>query len=115
MENQLQSSEELVRFGIDPRLQACFGEINEVLRKHQLEGRIALKVIHSHFDIASDEALFETSDPERRELLLTPVKKSELKPEDVFISEVDPLSLRPLTFCPFKLRGCKCTLCGPRK
>lgn len=107
MENQLQSSEELIRFGLDPRLLACFGEINEVLRKHQLEGSIGLKVLHSHFDMTSDEVLFETSEPQRRELVLTPVKKSELKPGEVFISEVDPLSLRPLTFCPFMLTGCK--------
>lgn len=54
----------------------CLEEIRAVLLKHGQAERFGLALLHSHFDVADDEILLETTDVDKREHYVRPVKKS---------------------------------------
>ena len=54
----------------------CLSEIRQVLAKHSKLERFGVSLLHSHFDLADDEMLLETTDVEKREHYVRPVKKS---------------------------------------
>ncbi|CQD21008.1 hypothetical protein BN1232_05116 [Mycobacterium lentiflavum] len=56
----------------------CLEEIRLVLERHKNLDRFGIALLHSHFQIADDELLLETTDVEEREHWVRPVKKSHL-------------------------------------
>lgn len=64
----------------------CFRDVRDVLKKHGALNRFGLTLIHSHFDLADDEILLEETDIETRTQTVKPVKESEIKVEDVTIT-----------------------------
>jgi len=60
---------------------ACLEEVRAVLEKHGALKRFGLTLLHSHFDLADDEIMLETTDVETREQLIRPVKLSSIDPE----------------------------------
>ncbi len=56
----------------------CLVELREVLSKHGKIDRLGVALLHSHFVLAEDELLVETSDSEARTLILQPVKRSDV-------------------------------------
>jgi hypothetical protein len=56
----------------------CLQEIRQVLQKHNRLSRFGVSFLHSHFDLEDDEILLETTDEEKREHYVRPVKKSYL-------------------------------------
>jgi hypothetical protein len=64
---------------IDHRDAACLEEIRLVLAKHANLDRFGIALLHSHFQLADDELLLETTDVEQREHWVRPVKKSDLE------------------------------------
>lgn len=54
----------------------CFVEIREVLRKYDKLERFGVALLHSHFDLADDEIMLESSDEESRTLVTTAVKQA---------------------------------------
>ena len=52
----------------------CLAEIREVLRKHNMMDRFGVALLHSHFEVANDEILLETTSKEERTLITKPVK-----------------------------------------
>lgn len=54
---------------------ACLEEVRQVLLKHGQVERFGLSLLHSHFDLADDEVLLETTDVERREHWVRPVTR----------------------------------------
>lgn len=93
------NSPDIEQFGIDPELKACMAEVSAVLRRHKLEGRIGLEVLHDHFPVAAAEILYETHDAGKRELMLSPVQRATVDPEKVFVSGWDPTTARALRIC----------------
>jgi hypothetical protein len=65
---------------IDERDAPCLEEVRLVLQKHNALDRFGMALLHSHFDLAEDEMMLETTDAERREHMVRPVKRS--YPED---------------------------------
>lgn len=53
---------------------AAFAEMREVLKKHGLEAKYGLTLLHKHFDLAPDEILVEYTDIENRTLTSKPTK-----------------------------------------
>ncbi|MEM7281071.1 MAG: hypothetical protein AAF438_05535 [Pseudomonadota bacterium] len=102
-------STDISHFGIDDRLHACMGEVTEVLRKYGLDGRIGLSILHNHFPVADDEIMFEHVDEENREQTFKPAKRSDLDPDDVFVSIWDPSNGRAMGCCP-RTHGCHLNL-----
>ncbi|MBT9569442.1 MAG: hypothetical protein IV085_14225 [Thiobacillus sp.] len=64
---------------IDQSDAACMEEIRTVLAKHNCLDRFGVSLLHCHFDLGEDEILLETTDLERREHLVRPVKRSFLE------------------------------------
>ncbi len=64
----------------------CFREVRDVLKKHDALNRFGLTLIHSHFDLADDEILLETTDIIGRTQTVQAVKKKDIKEEDVIIT-----------------------------
>ena len=58
---------------------ACLEEIRQVLAKHGGLSRFGVTLLHSHFDMADDEVLMETTDLSLREHRIRPMKASELE------------------------------------
>lgn len=58
---------------------ACLEDIRKALQKHGALQRFGLTLLHSHFDLADDETLLETTDLDRREQWVRPVKASFLE------------------------------------
>jgi hypothetical protein len=58
---------------------ACLEDIRQVLARHNCLGRFGISLLHSHFDLADDELLMETTDLDRREQLVRPMKRAELE------------------------------------
>ena len=56
----------------------CFQEIAAVLQRHGKLDRFDLALRHGHFDVADDELLIETNDPDTRTLSVKPYKLDEL-------------------------------------
>jgi hypothetical protein len=61
----------------------CLEEIRVVLAKHNCLDRFGVTLLHNHFDVADDEMMLETTDLERREHLVRPVKRSWLEDRGV--------------------------------
>ena len=57
---------------------ACFQEIKEILKRHGLEHRYGLTLLHKHFELSDDEILVEHTDPEKRMLTSVPMKVTEV-------------------------------------
>jgi hypothetical protein len=64
---------------IDDSDAACLEDIRAVLTKHNCLDRFGVTLLHSHFDVADDEMMLETTDLDRREHLVRPVKRSWLE------------------------------------
>lgn len=62
---------------IDETDTECLEEIRLVLKKHNCLSRFGISLLHSHFDLADDEMLMETTDLAKREHWVRPVKKSD--------------------------------------
>jgi hypothetical protein len=54
-----------------------FGEIREVLKRHGVEKKYGLALLHKHFDLADGEVLMEYTDIENRTLITKPTPRSE--------------------------------------
>jgi hypothetical protein len=61
---------------IDKDDSACLEEVRQVLQKHGALDRFGVALLHNHFDLAEDEMMLETTDAERREHLVRPVKST---------------------------------------
>jgi hypothetical protein len=61
---------------IDDSDAACLEEVRLVLAKHGNLDRFGIALLHSHFHVAEDEMMLETTDVEHREQRVRPVKKS---------------------------------------
>lgn len=68
---------------IDDSDAECLEEIRAVLEKHNCLDRFGVTLLHSHFDLTDDEMMLETTDLERREHLVRPVKRSWLEERGV--------------------------------
>ncbi len=66
---------------IDESDAACLEEIRQVLEKHGALSRFGLTLLHSHFDLADDELMLETTDQQKREHRVRPVKRSWIEAE----------------------------------
>ena len=64
---------------IDDSDAACLEEVRLVLARHGNLGRFGIALLHSHFQVAEDEMMLETTDVEHREQRVRPVKKSGLE------------------------------------
>jgi len=53
----------------------CFAEIRGILEKYGNLQRFGVCLLHQHFDLAEDEVLTESWDPERRLLISKPAKR----------------------------------------
>lgn len=51
---------------------ACLAEVREVLAHHGRLQRFGIALLHSHFELAPDEVLLESSDEQERTLTLRP-------------------------------------------
>jgi hypothetical protein len=69
-----------------PEDEQCFREIRDVLKKYNALDRFGLTLIHSHFDLAEDEVMLETTDVEARAQFVRPVKKAALENEHYSIT-----------------------------
>ena len=52
----------------------CLKELRDVLQKHGRLERFGISLLHTHFEIAEDELLLETTDTKERTQLIRPVK-----------------------------------------
>lgn len=64
---------------IDNSDAACLEEIRLVLAKHGNLDRFGIALLHSHFQLADDELMLETTNVEQREHWVRPIKKSSLE------------------------------------
>ena len=55
----------------------CLKEIRDVLKKHGMDQRFGVALLHKHFDLEDDEIMLETSDHDARKLVLEPTKVSD--------------------------------------
>ena len=63
---------------IDGSDAACLMEIRDVLDRHGMLDRFGVSLLHSHFDVADDEMMLETTNVANREHWVRPVKKADL-------------------------------------
>jgi hypothetical protein len=68
---------------IDENDAACLEDIRQVLSKHQCLHRFGISLLHSHFDLHEDEVLLETTDVDKREHWVRPVKRAFLVENDI--------------------------------
>jgi hypothetical protein len=61
---------------IDDADSPCLEEVRLVLQKHNALDRFGIALLHRHFELADDEMMLETTDAERREHLVRPVKRT---------------------------------------
>jgi hypothetical protein len=64
---------------IDDSDAACLEEIRLVLSKYGNLDRFGIALLHSHFQVADDEMMVETTDVGQREHWVRPFKKSHLE------------------------------------
>lgn len=64
---------------IDDSDAACLEEIRLVLAKYGNLNRLGIALLHSHFQLADDEMMLETTNVGQREHWVRPVKKSYLE------------------------------------
>jgi hypothetical protein len=63
---------------IDGSDAACLLEIRAVLDKYDYLDRFGVSLLHSHFSVADDEMMMETTNVAKREHWVRPMKKSDL-------------------------------------
>lgn len=61
----------------------CLEEIRQVLARHGALSRFGVTLLHNHFEVAHDELMMETTDVDRREHFVRPVKRSWLDREGI--------------------------------
>jgi hypothetical protein len=61
---------------IDEGDAACLEAVRDVLAEHGALDRFGVALLHSHFDLAEDEMMLETTDAVQREHRVRPVKRS---------------------------------------
>lgn len=61
----------------------CLAEVRDVLKRYNSIDRFGVALLHSHFALAEDEVMLETSDDASRTLMLRPVKSSQTGQKDV--------------------------------
>jgi hypothetical protein len=61
---------------IDDADAACLEDIRQVLLKHSALSRFGVSLLHRHFELNDDELMMETTDVDRREHWVRPVKRS---------------------------------------
>jgi hypothetical protein len=55
----------------------CLADIRDVLKKHGKLERFGVALLHSHFELADDEILLESTNVDARRLVTEPVKESD--------------------------------------
>ena len=64
---------------IDKSDATCLEEVRRILAKHGCLSRFGVALLHSHFPLGDDEILLETTDVEKREHYVRPVKRASLE------------------------------------
>jgi hypothetical protein len=59
-----------------------FSEVRDLLKKHGVEKKYGLALLHKHFDLADDEVLVEYTDVESRTLTTKPARRCETSDGD---------------------------------
>ena len=54
-------------------------DVRDVLEKHGCLERFGITLLHNHFELENDEVMMETTDLEKREHLVRPMKLRELE------------------------------------
>ena len=57
---------------------ALFGELADVLKRHNALDRFGITLLHRHFDISAGEVLLETTDVATRVQTIQPVRDEEI-------------------------------------
>lgn len=55
----------------------CLAAIRDVLKKHGMQDRFGIALLHKHFEMSSDEILLEQNDVENRTLTIHVVKAND--------------------------------------
>ena len=77
----------------------CLSEVREVFRKHGQLNRLGVALLHTHFSVAEDEVMLETSDDDSS-LTLKPANKSEIDENSIgTIWSLEGENPRPTTMC----------------
>ena len=63
----------------------CLEQIRRVLKKYNCLDRFGLSLLHSHFDLGDDEMMLESTDMEKREHWVRPVKRSTLEESGITV------------------------------
>jgi hypothetical protein len=90
---------------VEPRLDSeadLFGEIRELLKRHGVEKKYGLALLHKHFDLADDEVLMEYTDIKNRTLITKPAPRSEVSGnavETVWSLESGTMTTACVGFC----------------
>jgi hypothetical protein len=79
MTNQPHRIDDVENLG--PQDQVIIEQISKILEENDALGRFGLTLLHSHFDLASDEVLVEKVDADARTLTIRPQKQSDLEAE----------------------------------
>jgi len=58
--------------------QAQLERLAAFMAEEGMTEKFGITLLHKHFEVADDEMLIETCDPEKRTLMIRPVKKEEL-------------------------------------
>lgn len=53
----------------------CLAEIRDVLKRHGMQERFGVALLHKHFDLADGETMMEVTDKTSRVLTIRPVKE----------------------------------------
>jgi hypothetical protein len=64
---------------IDDSDAPCLEEIRAVLEKHNCLERFGISLLHSHFQVADDEMMLETTNVANREHWVRPVKRADIE------------------------------------
>lgn len=56
----------------------CLAEVQQILAKYKNVGRFGVAIIHNDFPLSDDEIMLETTNQEKREHWIRPVKKEEI-------------------------------------
>ena len=75
-------SVDLISIALDA---ACLEDVRRVLAQHQRLDRFGIALLHSHFPLSDDEILLETTDLQKREHLVRPVKRALLEADGITV------------------------------
>jgi hypothetical protein len=82
-----------------------FAEVAAVLKKHGLEHKYGIALLHKHFDLGEDEMLVEFTDIENRTLTSKPVRIGSIPTENLvetnWCLDADTAVSICVTFCHF--------------